>query len=119
MLEDSRKHFQPNDVLTRRGGSAVVKKTFRVVTVAALLLAAVLPLHGQLPKDPEERKKASDSFSRCRPVQQRALAEAEFKNGRSYRNTCDSPRGLCVQETDLGQGRRSAASNREFYRGTR
>ncbi len=57
MLEDSRKHFQPNDVLTRRGGSAVVKKNLRVVIVAALLLAAVLPLHGQLPKDPEERKK--------------------------------------------------------------
>ena len=34
-----------------------MKKTFRVVIVAALLLAAVLPLHGQLPRDPEERKK--------------------------------------------------------------
>jgi len=34
-----------------------VKKTFRVVIVAVLLLAAGLPLHGQLPRDPEERKK--------------------------------------------------------------
>jgi eukaryotic-like serine/threonine-protein kinase len=34
-----------------------VKKNFRVVIVAALLLAAVLPLRGQLPRDPEERKK--------------------------------------------------------------
>jgi hypothetical protein len=33
-----------------------VKRTFRVVIVA-LLLAAVLPLQGQLPRDPEERKK--------------------------------------------------------------
>ena len=34
-----------------------MKKAFRVVIVAALLLAAVSPVHGQLPRDPEERKK--------------------------------------------------------------